>query len=219
MTNISAERIWALIVKAQIVNGSYVKNAEYKRTDGKYDIDENGDYIVDKRANRELVLEWISGNYQPTDNEIEKGQECRRHFNGYTFLALTGRINDFQNKAMQIASKDQWKYDRYEFGILCSLPGTMERDLRNREIADVVRQSSKIIVDIGERVQGVIDVLKSSYSFNYNTNVITAKMGDSVVEFFSQNTFDVGKTYTIKGKVKKYLDDNRTRLNYVKVVD
>lgn len=219
MTSISADRIWAMIVKAQTINGSYVKNAEYKRTDGNYDTDENGAYIVLKKANRELILDWISNNYQPTSDEIEKGQECRRHFNGYTFLALAGRINDFQNKAMQIASKDEWKYDRYEFGILCSLPGTMERDLRNREIADIIRQASKVTNDVGEKVQGQIDVLKSNYSFNYNTNIITAKMGDSVVEFFSQNTFDVGKTYTIKGKIKKHLDDNRTRLNYVKVID
>lgn len=206
-----ADIIWGFVAKAQAVNGRYIKQAIW-------DVDDEGNPVRIKDSNRELVHDWIENNLDPESEHIEKGREYRQHITGYTFLALAGKLNDFQLKAMQIAAKDIWTMDRYELAILCSLPDAVERDRKNKDLMDIIRQSTQMTNDAGDKIEGSIEVLKNSFSFNYNTNFVTARLGESVVEFFSKNEFVVGNTYNIKAKIKKHLDNKKTRLNYVKLV-
>ena len=58
-------------------------------------------------------------------------------------------------------------------------------------------------------------MIKSYYSKDYNKYRITAKLGDSYVDFWFAN--DLKGTVGIKGKVKAQRGNNTTQLNFVKV--
>ncbi|MCG3771074.1 MAG: hypothetical protein JW384_02254 [Nitrosomonadaceae bacterium] len=63
---------------------------------------------------------------------------------------------------------------------------------------------------------GDITVTKSRFNSDYNKHKITARMGESFVDFwFGQ---ELEGTIRVKGKIKTQRGDKTTQLNYVKLV-
>lgn len=203
----TADQVWALAVIADRTNGGYIKEPVYSR---------NLD-VVEKEPNKTLVKRWLrEGSFaQITDSDIEQGRTIRHYFNGLLLKELSGKINDFERQALKIAQKDEFTgRDMLDFAVVSCLPAAMLRDQSRKELDSEIRSSTQLDAAVGDRVQGEVEVIKSFYSKDYNKYRITAKLGDSYVDFWFGK--DLKGIVGIKGKVKAQRGNNTTQLNFVK---
>lgn len=209
----SAETVWGAAMAAHRINGGYIKDTEWD-----YD---NSPATIKRSANKLMVKEWArEGRWDAvTPEDIEKGMEVRRHFNSYMFLALAGKLNDFQQQAYKIAQMTEFnERQSLELAICACLPSTYERDIAKKEFMNSLRESTQLVGNEGDKVQGEIVVLSTRYNVNFNKWLISAKMGDSYINFWYNTNIEAGTIMNIKGKIKAVRDDKTTQLNYVKKV-
>ena len=206
----TADQVWGCAVAADRINGGYVKDPVYD-----FDLDQRKPV---KQANKAIVKKWLrEGDYAAvTEADYAAGREIRSYFNGLTFKLLSGKISDFERQALRIAQKDEFTgRDMLDFAVISCLPAAMVRDQSRKELDREIRSSTQLTAAVGDRVQGEVEVIKSYYSKDYNKYRITAKLGDSYVDFWFAN--DLKGTVGIKGKVKAQRGNNTTQLNFVKV--
>jgi hypothetical protein len=206
----TADQVWGCAVAADRINGGYVKDPVYD-----FDLDQREPV---KQANKAIVKKWLrEGDYAAvTEADYAAGREIRSYFNGLTFKLLSGKISDFERQALRIAQKDEFTgRDMLDFAVISCLPAAMVRDQSRKELDREIRSSTQLTAAVGDRVQGEVEVIKSYYSKDYNKYRITAKLGDSYVDFWFAN--DLKGTVGIKGKVKAQRGNNTTQLNFVKV--
>jgi len=208
----TADQVWAYAVTADRINGGYCKLDEWM-------MDATPPYIS-KRANKMLVKEWLRNNYcgEDTEADWEAGRLFRRHFNSYTFLALQGKLNDFQHQALKIAQMDEFTgKNMLEFSIISCLPDVARRDQANKEFKSRLRESTPVQVSEGDRISGHMVVESCRFNTNYNKFRIQGRMGESFIDFWFGRELTVGDDIAIKGKVKRHRPDNSTQLNFVRV--
>lgn len=205
----TADQVWGCAAAAQRINGGYFKEPVFAQ---------NLD-VVEKEANKTMVKGWLRDNAfgLVTDEDIAAGQAARNHFKSYTLLAIAGRLNEFQQTAMKLAAKEEFTgRDIYDFAVISCLPSVAVRDAANSELRREIYTSEQLQGDVGDTVVGDITVLTARFNPDYNKHKITARMGESFVDFW------FGKELTgelrIKGKVKVQRGNKTTQLNYVKLV-
>jgi hypothetical protein len=209
----TAEQVWGAVMAAHRINGGYIKEPVW-------------DYNVDQRApvkdaNKLMVKGWIRSNdlSKVTAEDIEKGMEVRNHFNSYMFLAIAGKLNDFQQQAYKIAQMTEFRSrDSLELAVASCLPMIYERDRARKEFMEQLRDSTQLTGEVGDKVEGEIVVLDTRYNVNFNKWKISAKMVDSYIDFWYNTNIAKGTAMRIKGKIKAVRGDNTTQLNYVKQV-
>ena len=96
------------------------------------------------------------------------------------------------------------------------MPSTQRRDVDKNALAAEVRNSTQLTGQVGDKIQGEIEIVKSYYSQEYNKFRITAKLVDSFVDFWYNTNIDAGSRVSIKAKIKSVRGDNTTQLNFVK---
>ena len=204
----TAEQVWACAAAAQRINGGYFKEPVFAQ---------NLD-VVEKQANKTMVKGWLRDNAfgLVTEEDIAAGQAARNHFKSYTFLAIAGRLNEFQETAMKLAAKEEFTgRDIYDFAVISCLPSVAVRDAANSELKREIYTSEQLQGAVGDTVVGDITVINSRFNPDYAKHKITARMGESFVDFW------FGKELTgelrIKGKIKTQRGNKTTQLNYVKV--
>ncbi len=205
----TADQVWGCAAAAQRINNGYFKEDQW-------DTAEAGVKI--KTANKALVKGWLRDEdySQITAADIAAGQTARNHFKSYTFLAIAGRLNEFQTTAMQLAAKEEFTgRDIYDFAVISCLPSVAVRDVANSELRREIYTSDQLQGAVGDAVVGDITVINSRFNPDYNKHKITARMGESFVDFW------FGKELTgelrIKGKIKTQRGNKTTQLNYVKI--
>ena len=205
----TADQVWGCAAAAQRINEGYFKEDQW-------DTAEAG--VLIKTANKSLVKNWLArGDYSlVTAADITAGQTARNHFKSYTFLAIAGRLNEFQETAMKLAAKEEFTgRDMYDFAVISCLPSVAVRDAANSELRREIYTSEQLQGDVGDAVVGDITVISARFNSDYNRYKITARMGESFVDFW------FGKELTgelrIKGKVKVQRGNKTTQLNYVKI--
>lgn len=211
MATYTAEQIFALAMAAHRINGGYFKEDQW-------DYNTN---TVAKRANKSMVKEWIRTNNlsEITPNDVTNGQEVRAHFHSYVFLAIAGKLNDFQQQAYKIAQMTEFTAKNgLEIAVASCLPMIYERDRQRKEFMEQLRDSTQLQGSVGDRVQGRAVVLSTRYNINFNKYKVVAKMGESFIDFWYGTAPAVGAELNIKGKIKALREDNTTQLNYVKVL-
>ena len=206
----TAEQVWACAAAAQRINGDYLKEDQWEN------INDQARKI--KTANKLLVKEWLRDQdySQVTAADITAGQTARNHFKSYTFLAIAGRLNEFQETAMKLAAKEEFTgRDMYDFAVISCLPSVAVRDAANSELKREIYTSEQLQGAVGDTIVGDITVTNSRFNSDYNRYKITARMGESFVDFW------FGKELTgelrIKGKIKTQRGNKTTQLNYVKI--
>ena len=205
---ITADQVWAYAVAADRINGGYVKYPVYDET-----LD-----VVKTEPNKVIVKDLIRNGYQPTDEEVEAGRAVRAHFNSYTFLALQGKLNDFQHQALKIAQMDRFTgKNMLEFAIISCLPDVARRDQAQREHQQAVFASEQIQGAEGDKISGYLTVEQCRYNANYNKFRVQGRMGESFVDFWFGRELLVGANLAIKGKIKRLRGDKTTQLNFVRV--
>ena len=207
----TADQVWGAAVAADRINGGYIKEALWGPSD-------SGEDRKLKEANKIMVKDWLRANSFSliTAADIEQGREVRNYFNGFLLKEIAGKINDFERQALKIAQKDEFTgRDMYDFAVVSCLPAAMLRDQAKKELTTEIRFSTQLAAAVGDRIQGDIEVVKCYWNQNYGKWRVTARMGESFVDFW------FGKELTgelrIKGKVKVQRGNKTTQLNYVKI--
>jgi hypothetical protein len=207
----TADQVWGLAVAADRINGGYFKEDVY--------VMENECQKRITQANKLMVKQWLrEGAFsEATAADIEKGREIRHYFNGFLLKELSGKINDFERQALKIAQMDEFtSKNLLEFAIVSCLPSTQRRDVDKNALSAEVRNSTQLTGQVGDKIQGEIEIVKSYYSQEYNKFRITAKLVDSFVDFWYNTNMDTGSRVSIKAKIKSVRGDNTTQLNFVK---
>lgn len=205
----TADQVWACAAAAQRINEGYFKEPVYADT-----LD-----VIAKQANKVMVKDWLRTNSFGliTEQDYAAGRSARDHFKSYTLLALTGKINEFQTTAMRLAAKEEFTgRDMYDFAVISCLPSVAQRDQARTEIKREIYTSEQLQAAVGDTVVGEITVINTRFNADYAKHKITARMGESFVDFWF--TKELAGELKIKGKVKTQRGDKTTQLNYVKLV-
>lgn len=205
----TADQVWACAAAAQRINEGYFKEPVYADT-----LD-----VIAKQANKVMVKDWLRTNSFGliTEQDYAAGRSARDHFKSYTLLALTGKINEFQTTAMRLAAKEEFTgRDMYDFAVISCLPSVAQRDQARTEIKREIYTSEQLQAAVGDTVVGEITVINARFNADYAKHKITARMGESFVDFWF--TKELAGELKIKGKVKTQRGDKTTQLNYVKLV-
>jgi hypothetical protein len=209
----TADQVWGCAAAAQRINGGYFKEPTWSQ-----EVNLTEPKLL-KEANKALVKGWLRGEdySQITAADIAAGQTARNHFKSYTFLAIAGRLNEFQTTAMQLAAKEEFTgRDIYDFAVISCLPSVAVRDVANSELRREIYTSEQLQGAVGDTIVGDITVLTARFNPDYAKHKITARMGESFVDFwFGQ---ELKGELRIKGKVKAQRGNKTTQLNYVKVL-
>jgi len=212
----TADQVWGLAVAADRINGGYFKEPVWSQDVEKQDLTE---WKIIKQANKAMVKQWLrEGAFsEATAEDIAKGQEIRNYFNGFLLKQISGKINDFEQQALRIAQMDEFTpKNMLEFAIVSCLPSVMIRDQSKNELAREVRASTQLQGEVGDKIQGEIEIVKCYFSQEYNKYRITAKLVDSFVDFWYNSAMEAGDRISIKAKIKSVRGDNTTQLNFVK---
>ena len=207
----TAEQVWACAAAAQRINGDYLKEDQWEN------INDQARKI--KTANKLLVKAWLRDQdySQVTAADITAGQTARNHFKSYTFLAIAGRLNEFQETAMKLAAKEEFTgRDIYDFSVISCLPSVAVRDAANSELKREIYTSEQLQGVVGDTVVGDITVISARFNPDYAKHKITARMGESFVDFWFGKELE--GTIRVKGKIKTQRGNKTTQLNYVKIV-
>ena len=213
MSTFTADQVWGLAVRADVLNDGYCKEPVFAAT-ATHGIDYSKPI---KQANKILVKGWLRENAQPTADEIATGQKYRSYFNTFTMKVLTGKITDFESTALKISQKDEFTgSDMLDFAVVSCLPSVARRDQERTDMKREVYQSEQLQGAEGDTIVGDITVIKTRYSPEYSKFKINARMGESFVDFWFP--FELKGDLRIKGKIKAQRGDKTTQLNYVKKV-
>ncbi len=208
LLNYNADDVWAATCFAQRTNGTYIKNTE-----------EWKDQAVD--TNRQLIEKVMAGQYTVSDEDREQAKKVRKYYQALTFKILKGiKLSEFDNTAMLISNRDIIN-DNYDVAVIASLPSCYERGVKRDGVDQRVKfATGGYIGRVSDKVKVTVEILKTNYSQQWNTNYVTGITSDDQAVFFAYNHIDnveIGKTYTFFGTVKAHRD-NSTQLNRVKIV-
>ena len=208
----TADQVWACAAAAQRINGGYVKMDEWMHN-------ATPPYLA-KKANKALVKEWLRTNdfVEVTEEDYAAGRAARDHFKSYTLLMIAGKLNEFQQTALKIATKDTFTgRDMYDFAVVSCLPDVAQRDVARNELKREIYASEQLVGEEGQQIVGDITVISSRFNPNYGKFRIQARMGESFVDFW--HTKELKGELRIKGKIKRVrCGEKTTQLNYVKIV-
>jgi hypothetical protein len=208
----TADQVWACAAAAQRINGEYLKEDQWMHN-------ATPPYLA-KRANKALVKEWLRTNdfLEVTESDYAAGRKARDHFKGYTLLMIAGKLNEFQQTALKIATKDVFTgRDMYDFAVVSCLPSVAERDQQRTELKREIYASEQLMGEVGDTIAGDITVIQCRYNQNYNKFRVQARMGDSFIDFW--HTKELTGELRIKGKIKNVRSGEKTtQLNYVKIL-
>ena len=207
----TAETVWACAAAAQRINDGYYKEDKWEV------VNDQARKVSD--ANKVMVKAWLRDQdfSQITAADTAEGIRARNHFKSYTFLAIAGRLNEFQQTAMKLAAKEEFTgRDIYDFAVISCLPSVAVRDVANSELKREIYTSEQLQGDVGDTIVGDITVTNSRFNSDYNRYKITARMGESFVDFWFGKELE--GTIRVKGKIKTQRGDKTTQLNYVKIV-
>ena len=213
----SVDNVWGAAVAAQRINGSYVKETQHRLDDT------IGTIIVDKRRNRDIMVDILANPAQLTVEDIAQGQECRKFLqNDITFRALKNKLTEFDGAVSKVLAVeddfDSVKH-KYELAVVACLPQSHARSLERQAVQDRVRQTSGDHVgNPGDKVQLDVEIIKSNYSLQWNTWYATGVTQDNSAVFFAyRQELARGATHTIVGTVKAHRDGS-TQLNRVSII-
>ena len=214
----SVDNVWGAAVAAQRINGSYVKETQYK-----VDPETSSNTVIDKRRNRDIMVDILANPAQLTVEDIAQGQECRKFLqNDITFRALKNKLTEFDSatsKVLAVTEEFDTVKNKYELAVIASLPASHARALERQATQERVRQATGDYVgQPGNKVQLSVEIIKTNYSQQWNTWYATAITTDNCAVFFAyRQQLSTGVQHTILGTVKAHRDGT-TQLNRVSII-
>lgn len=222
--NYATADVFTAACAAQRINGSYVKETHTVYQSGYPWLPDGSDapYTI-VEANKVLVRKWLSTNDTAhfTEDDRLEAEAVRSYWQLKLFNILCGTANDYEKSAVEAASQDEVNsHDHKKIGIISSLPAAYERGLvrdKRLEVKQDASIGSQHFGSIGDAVVGKVEIIDCVYSQNWTCYYVTGKLDGNVVLFTLKESVEAGKTFPLKGKIKKHRDENITQLNYVKL--
>jgi len=213
----SIDNVWGAACAAQRINGSYVKETQYR-------FDENTNTtVVVKQRNRDIMSDILANPAVLTVEDIAQGQECRKFLEqDITLRGLKSRLTEFDtviSRVIAITDEFDSAKHKYELAVVASLPASHQRSLARQDVDSRVRQTTGGYVGTMDvKVEFDVEVVSANYSHTYNIFWVTAITQDNQAVFFSyRSKLTTGSWIHIKGTVKAHRD-GKTQLNRVKVI-
>ena len=214
-----ADDVWASACAAHRINGSYVKLVTSYATNE--EILDNSLQQADKKTNRQLMYGLLDDTSQITEQDREQGLAVRQYYKAFTFKILQGKkLSEFDSTAMSIANRDEITSD-YDIAVIASLPScylrNVERDNLDRKMSSA---NGGLIGKVGDKVKATLEIVKVTFSQQYNCYFISGLTDKNQAVFFAYNRegVKVGDTINVQGTVKAHRDGTTTQLNRVKVI-
>lgn len=197
-----AELVWAASCAAQRVNGSYIK----------YQVDSN------MRSNRQLIIEYIEKDiFLISEIDYKTAREMKRYFQGMIFKILAEQyITPFEKAAIEISAKDEISH--LDIALIAAIPSIYYVKLKEDNINERLANAKGGTFNKDEKINTTIELLKSVYSRKwakyYNTGIT---IDDKVIFFSTYIALKTDHKYDISGKVIDLINENTSKLKYVKV--
>ena len=211
-----ADDVWAAACAAQRINGDYVKLVTSYITNE--EILPNSLQTPTKLTNRMIMDRLLADKSEITEADREQAQAVRSYYKGLTFKILQGKnLSEFENNAMVFANRDVIE-SNFEIAVIASLPSCHERAVkRDNDNRKLENARGGLIGRVGDKVKVNVEVVRSSFSQQYNTYFISGVTTEDQAVFFSyKEPIDSGQLIVAHGTVKRH-GDNTTQLNRVKV--
>ena len=210
VTLVAAEQVWAAALADRVNGGAYHK--EPQRDKDNYD-------VVVFEANRAIMNRALGQPAEFTAEDIELGRLARAwHKNRLLMAAIKRPLTGFEDNLSKAAGMDEFAIEvaRLELATIASQIRSYR--LGSAEEEKMWGTDTTPLAAIGTKVECQVEVIKSVYSQNYNTNYIRATTVDTrkVVMFNYREGMDPGTVLTIRGTVKAHREDC-TQLNRVRV--
>jgi hypothetical protein len=213
VTLVTADQVWAFAATADRINGGEYLKESKRSTDG---------LCIIQEANRSMINRWLKEGYcgEDTEADWEQGRAARAWHKGRLLMtALKRPLNGFEDNLSKAAGMDEFALEVHKLEI-----ATIASQIRSYRTGAAEEQKmwgtdTTPLAPIGTKVECQVEVIKSVYSQNYNTNYVRAVTVDTrkVVMFTYREGWDVGNILTIRGTVKAHREDC-TQLNRVKVL-
>ena len=209
VTLVTADQVWAAAAAADRINdGFYYKETQY-----------NQDETIKFEPNRVVLRRTLNEN-SATDADRELGRQARAWHRGQLLMtALKRPLSEFENTLSKAATIDEFalEVNQLEIAVVSSQIRSYRTGVAHEQ--RMWGTDTSPVAAVGAKVECQVEVVKSVYSQNYNTNYIRAVTVDTrkVVMFTFREGWDVGTVLTIRGTVKAHREDC-TQLNRVKVL-
>jgi hypothetical protein len=209
VTMVTADQVWAAAVAADRVNdGFYYKETQY-----------NQDETIKFEPNRVVLRRTLNEN-SATDADRELGAAARAWHRGQLLMtALRRPLSEFEVTLNRAVGLDEFglETNQLEIAIIASQIRSYRTGAAHEQ--RMWGTDTSPMAAVGTKVECQVEVTKSVYSQNYNTNYIRAVTVDTrkVVMFTYREGWDVGSILTIRGTVKAHREDC-TQLNRVRVL-
>jgi hypothetical protein len=213
VTPVTADQVWAFAATADRINdGQYVKE-DQRSSDGQ---------CVIKEANKAMIKRWLTEGYCGEDTAADRdiGAAARVWHRGQLLMtALKRPLSEFEDTLIRATDQDEFalEVNQLEIAIIASQIRSYRTGAAHEQ--RMWGTDTSPVAAVGTKVECQVEVVKSVYSQNYNTNYIRAVTVDTrkVVMFTHREGWDVGSILTIRGTVKAHREDC-TQLNRVKVL-
>lgn len=206
----------AASVAHRINGGEYIKIGTTVLT-----TDSEGNQAVvphPKTPNRYIMDQVLAGEIQPTGEDTAFTGEVVNHFRGLTFKLLSGKLlNDFEQKALQLASAEEVR--QFDSAVIASLPSSYARYQKRKGIDERLAECNPGLIGTpGQKIEFTAEVVKSVFSFKWNTYYTTAITTTGHAVFFGGVERKVGSTITATGKLGGLMQPGgMNKLSHVKV--
>ena len=214
VTLVPAEQVWTFVVTADRINGGYSKEDVY--------VMENECRKRTKEANKMMVKGWLREGYcgEDTPADRDMGAAARAWHRGRLLMtALRRPLTEFEAMLNRAVGLDQFalEVNQLEIAIIASQIQSYRAGVAEEQ--KMWGTDTSPVAPVGTKVECQVEVIKSVYSQNYNTNYIRAVTvkDRKVVMFNYREGMDPGTVLTIKGTVKAHREDC-TQLNRVRVL-
>jgi hypothetical protein len=212
VTLVTADQIWTFAATADRINGGYFKE-DQRSSDGQ---------CVIREANKAMIRRWLRESYCGEDTAADRdmGAAARAWHRGRLLMtALKRPLTEFENTLNRAAGLDEFalEVNQLEIAIIASQIQSYRSGVAEEQ--KMWGTDISPLAPVGTKVLTTVEVIKSVYSQNYNTNYIRAITVEDrkVVMFNHREKFDAGVVLAIKGTVKAHREDC-TQLNRVKVL-
>lgn len=213
VTMVTAEQVWTFASTADRINdGQYLKESQ-RSSDGQ---------CVIREANKAMIKRWLTEGYCGEDTAADRdvGVSARAWLQGQLLMtALKRPLTGFEDTLNRAVGMDEFALEtnQLEIAIVASQIRSYRTGLAHEK--KMWGTDTSPVAPVGVKVEFQVEVIKSVYSQNYNTNYIRAVTLDTrkVVMFTYREGIDPDTVITIRGTVKAHREDC-TQLNRVKVL-
>jgi hypothetical protein len=213
VTVVAADQVWAFAATADRINGGQYLKESQRSSDGQ---------CVIREANKLMIRRWLTEGYCGEDTEADwaEGRAARAWHRGQLLMtALKRPLSEFEDTLIRAADQDEFtlEINQYEIAIIASQIRSYRTGVEHEK--RMWGTDTSPVAAVGTKVECQVEVVKSVYSQNYNTNYIRAVAVDTrkVVMFTYREGWDIGTILTIRGTVKAHREDC-TQLNRVRVL-